>query len=123
MLVYVEGDTDALLDDAKAVVTLLHSCYPGHPWRVTCKPGLIFIQHMDFPSNWGMTLRVTEADHDAAVMKKRISMLAGEWLERANIIRGRYDAEQPAPRVEGVPEKFQPAELQNHNDGLVVTNG
>ena len=35
-------------------------------------------------------------------------MKAGEWLERANLKRGRYDEEQEIGRVEGVPEQDQP---------------
>jgi hypothetical protein len=108
MILYFEGDTQALEEDAKGVLSLLWNCYPGHPWSVTCKPGIIFIRHMDFGSNWGMNIKVTKFDYDAAVLKKKIIMLAGEWLERANIKRGRLDADQETVRVEGVPEKFQP---------------
>jgi len=112
MLIHVEGPTPALLDDAKQIIHLLHTCYPGHPWSVRCEKGFVFIRHLDFPKNWGMGLRVSEVDHDAAVFKKKITMLAGEWLERACMRRGRHDAEQEIGRVEGVPEKEQPVAVR-----------
>lgn len=108
MLIYFEGATPALEDDAKGILSLIWNCYPGHPWSVRCDHGIIFIRHMGFPGNWGMNIRVTEFDHDAAVLKKKIVMLAGEWLERAGMARGRHDADQETQRVEGVPEKYQP---------------
>lgn len=118
MLIHIEGDTPALEDDARAIVALLWNCYPNHPWSVTCKPGLVIIKHMDFPRQWGMALRVSEADHDAAVMKRKIITLAGEWLERANLKRSAYDSDQPSYRVEGVPEKYQPGQML---DNMTVT--
>lgn len=66
---------------------------------------------MGFPGNWGMNIRVTEFDHDSAVLKKKIIMLTGEWLERAGLKRGRYE-DQEIERVEGVPEKYQPKKVE-----------
>lgn len=108
MIIHYEGDTPALEDDAKGILSLLWASYPGHPWSVRCMRGLIFIRHMDFPTNWGMALRVSEVDHDIAVMQKKIVMLAGEWLERANLKRGRYEDGNDFYRVEGVPDDDQP---------------
>ena len=102
MLIGYEGDTPQLEDDAKGVLSLLWAAYPGHPWYVKCGGGIIFIRHMDFPGNWGMVLRVKEFDHDAAVMKKKIIMLSGEWLERANQKRGRHEEGQETKTVDGV---------------------
>lgn len=108
MILHTEGPTEALHDNAKEIVDLISTVYPGHPWAVRCDKGFIFIRHLAFGSNWGMNLRVKEADHDAAVLKKKLVMLAGEWLERAGMKRGRYDPDQETYRVEGVPEHFQP---------------
>lgn len=107
MLIGYWGESPALEDDAKGVLSLLWACYPNHPWVVKCFPGLIHIQHSDFPPSWGMALKVREADHDAAVMKKKITMLAGEWLERAQLKRGAGEAEQQIVSVEGLPIKYQ----------------
>lgn len=105
---YFEGKTTALEDDAKGVLSLLWATYPGHPWAVKCDTGMIFIRHLGFDGKWGMNLKVSEVDHDAAVMKKKIVMLAGEWLERVGMIRGRHDSDQEIEHVEGVPQKYQP---------------
>ena len=107
MLIGYKGDTPFLEEDAKGVLSLLWATYPGHPWCVWCMKGYIFIKYLGFDSPYGMGLKVTEADHDAAVMKKKIVMLAGEWLERAGLKRGRSEDED-IQKVEGVPEKYQP---------------
>ena len=99
--------TDMQQKEADEIVGLLDTCYPGHPWAVRVYGGCIFIRHLQFGSNWGMNIKVKDVQHDAAVQKRTIVRLAGEWLERAGMRRGRYDVEQPDYRVEGVPERFQ----------------
>ncbi len=94
------------------ILEVLTTIYPGHPWAVRVYDGGFFIRHLDFPSQWGMNCKYRDFAHDAAVLKREIILKAGEWLERANMKRGRYDADQPAYRVEGVPERFQPPEFR-----------
>ena len=108
MIIYAEGATQAQEDEAKMILDVLSTAYPGHPWGVRVYDGGFFIRHLQFPKNWGMNLKYRNVSHDAAVMKREIISKAGEWLERANIKRGRYDGDQPDYRVEGVPEKDQP---------------
>ena len=107
MIVYSEGGTKAQEDEAEMILGVLSTIYPGHPWAVRVYDGGFFIRHLDFPSNWGMNCKYKNFSHDAAVLKRTIIMKAGEWLERANLKRGRSD-ESPIIRVEGVPEKDQP---------------
>lgn len=38
-------------------------------------------------------------------------MMAGEWLERAGLPRGRADADQPIEHLEGAPAWAQPKKL------------
>ena len=64
--------------------------------------GGFFIRHLAFEGNYGMNCRYSVFSHDAAVMKREIIMMAGEWLERAGMLRGRYDDEQAAGHVEGM---------------------
>lgn len=109
MLIYSEGATQAQEDEAETILGVLSFAYPGHPWGVRVYDGGFFIRHLAFPSNWGMNCKFSELGHDWAVMKRTIILRAGEWLERANMARGRYDAEQEIVRVEGVPERDQPA--------------
>ena len=55
-------------------------------------------------------------------MKREIIMKAGEWLERAGLVRGRANGDE-IQRVEGVPEKYQPnqkiilSETKEEKDG------
>lgn len=119
MIVHQEGMTQAQEDEAHSVLDLLTVCYPGHPWSVRVAGGVIFIRHLEFEGNWGMNIRVTEFDHDSAVLKKKIIMLAGEWLERAGMRRGRFE-DQPTTNVEGVPQEFQPRQSKPPIDMAVV---
>lgn len=109
---YAEGMTDAQELEAKGILDLLDVCYPGHPWSVSVRPGCIFVRHLLFGTNYGMNLKTKETDHDAAVMRKKIVLLAGEWLERAGLKRGAMDPLQTPTRVEGVPERFQAKEVK-----------
>ncbi len=106
MLVEIHGDTPAQEEEAKRILFgILWPAYPGHPWSVHVRRGGIFIKNLEFPGRWGMFLRTSEVDHDAAVFKKKIIMLAGEWLERAHQIRGRHEEGVEVTHVEGVREK------------------
>ena len=107
-VIHQEGMTDAQEKEAHDILGLLSLVYPGHPWSVRVMPGLVFIRHLEFGKQWGMNLRTSEVDHDAAVLRRKIIMLAGEWLERAGLARGRADADQPTDWVEGVPLIDQP---------------
>lgn len=108
MIIYSEGATRSQEDEANMILDVLTRIYPGHPWGVRVYDGGFFIRHLDFPANWGMNCKYRDFGHDAAVLKREVIMKAGEWLERANMKRGRCDPEQEIERVEGVPEKYQP---------------
>lgn len=111
MMLYSEGKSDAQQHDANRILELLTTCYPGHPWAVRIDHGIIFIRHLGYGDKsrdepgWGMNLKTREVDHDWAVLKKKIVMGAGEWLERAGLARGRYDADQHVEHVDGVPQR------------------
>ena len=107
MIIYSEGATKAQEDEANTILGVLTTVYPGHPWGVRVYDGGFFIRHLDFPSTWGMNCKYKNFSHDAAVLKREIIMKAGEWLERANLKRGRAN-DDVIGRVEGVPEKDQP---------------
>lgn len=120
MIVYSEGATKAQEDEANSILEALSTAYPGHPWGVRVYDGGFFIQHLQFPTNWGMNCRHQNMfDYSASAFKAQVIRMAGEWLERADMRRGRYDGEQPDYRVDGVPEKHQPH--QPLPDGMTVT--
>ena len=88
MILYSEGATQAQENEAEAILFVLTDIYPGHPWAVRVYPGGFFIRHLAFPNNWGMNCKYRDFAHDAAVLKREIIMMAGEWLERAALKRG-----------------------------------
>ena len=106
MILYSEGATKAQEDEANMILEVLTFAYPNHPWAVRVYDGGFFIRHLDFPSEWGMNCKHKDV-YSASNLKRQIIMLAGEWLERANLRRGWGDL-TPIERVEGVPEKDQP---------------
>jgi len=107
VILYSEGDTKTEEADSHKVLEILCDAYPGHPWATRVSGGVIFIKHLEFGTNWGMVKKFADIKHDAAVFKKEIIMAAGEFLERAGLVRGRANGDEIA-RVEGVPEKDQP---------------
>lgn len=108
MLLYSEGGTKAQEDEAEEILECLTTAYPNHPWGVRVYDGGFFIRHLAYPHNWGMNYRGSKESYSASALKRQIIIMAGEWLERAGVARGRFDADQEIVRVEGVPEKYQP---------------
>jgi hypothetical protein len=107
VIIYSEGGTKLQEDEANSILETISFAYPGHPWGVRVYDGGVFIRHLDFPSNWGMNVKYKTAGYSASAFKRELILMVGEWLERANLKRGRWD-ETPIARVEGVPEKWQP---------------
>ena len=107
MILYSEGASKAQEDEAEQILGALTLAYSGHPWAVRVYDGGFFIRHLDFPANWGMNCKAAKVDWSASYMKREIIMKAGEWLERANLTRGRANGDE-IQRVEGVPEQYQP---------------
>lgn len=121
MILYTEGKNEAQMSEAEKVVGILTACYPGHPWAARVDDGLIFIRYLDpnLSGNWGMVLKTKDVEHDAAVMKKKIVMLAGEWLERAGLKRGRNNDDE-IQHVDGLPDKHQPNYVSQVNFEHVI---
>jgi len=108
MILYTEGGTTHEEADAVYVMNVLCTAYPNHPWSVQINQGVLIIKYLGWDNHgWGMIRKMKDFSNDANVFKKSIIMAAGEWLERAGIVRGPGE-EAPIVRVEGVPEKHQP---------------
>ena len=108
MILYNEGATKAQEDEGRDIIDVLTMAYPGHPWGVRVYDGGFFIRHLAFPANWGMNVKFKSVGHDWAVMKREIIVMAGEGLERAGLVRGRYDSDQEIEHLEGAPANVQP---------------
>lgn len=112
-MLYTEGDTDFEQSDAHKVMELLTAAYPGHPWAVRVAGGVIFIRYLDLRlnGNWGMAMKQKDTQHDAAALKKEVIRMAGEWLERSGLARGRSNGDEIVT-VEGVPARYYPKPLE-----------
>lgn len=112
MMIYSEGGTKAQEAEAESILDVLTTAYPSHPWGVRVYEGGFFIQYLDRPFNkpYGMNCKVKDFGYSASAMKRQIIIMAGEWLERAGLARGRSNGDE-IKWVEGVPEKYKPREL------------
>ena len=117
---YQEGMTDAQEAEAHAILEVLTFAYPGHPWAVRVYDGGFFIRHLEFPANWGMNHRSGKQTYSASALKREIIRMAGEWLERASLKRGRWD-ETPVRRLDGLADRFQPYQPIPENMKIVST--
>lgn len=99
------GDTPAQEEEAKNVLNWLWQAYPGHPWFVKVYQGGMYIKHLDFEGPWGMRAKFSQDGYSASALKHSVIMKAGEWLDRANIPRSRYDSDQEFYKVEGTEKK------------------
>ncbi len=97
-----EHDRDDSMADE--VLSILLTAYPGYDWFVTIRSGVMHIKILTLSDRWGMALHYNDIKHNAGARKKDIIRAAGEFLERANLHRGkaRRDA---LKRIEGVPQR------------------
>jgi hypothetical protein len=104
--VVVGIDTEHTQDEPLAEQMLADLCttYPGHAWFVVIRGGIVQIKDMDLNDKWGMALHYSQIKGDAKDRKRDILRAAGEFLERANLKRGRK-TDDVALKVEGIPDK------------------
>jgi len=107
MILYSEGGTKSEEADSHHVLEILVAAYPGHPWATRVEGGVVFIKHLELGNNWGMVKKFADINHDATRFKHEIIMAAGEFLERAGLVRGRANGDEIV-HVEGLPDKHQP---------------
>lgn len=102
--VIVEGETGA--DDTLAgqVMQALTDAYPGHPWHVAVRDGLIILKHMRLSGKWAQ-IKHTTGIYSASELKKVMVTLGGEFLERAGMTRGEAKEGEYKRVVEGIPDK------------------
>ena len=101
----VEAKTPQERAFGKQVLEVLDQFYPGHSWYVFVGGGIMAIKNLSFSSKWGMVRKLKNIQHDAMVWKREIIRAAGEFLERANIKRGKREMGQKTFKVEGIPQR------------------
>ena len=89
---------------AREALNALDTHYPGFGWTAMVRGGVLMIRLPAFNAKWGMNTRITEFDHDATTLKKRVIMAGGEFLERARVRRAGFHGDA-VKQVEGVPER------------------
>ena len=85
---------------------MLHAlvcAYPGYPWFVMIRGGIVQVKVMGWSEKWGMALHYKDIAHDANDRKRSIVRAAGEFLERANMVRGKANGDR-IEALEGVPQ-------------------
>jgi hypothetical protein len=102
-IVGVDVEHEADMTTAKNVLHALIVAYPGYEWFVVIKGGVIHIKIQNWSQAWGMCLHTKDVSHDAAVLKRSVVRAAGEFLERANMVRGRSENKRLIA-IEGVPD-------------------
>ena len=89
---------------AGEILRTLVDTYPGQHWFVVIRSAVIQIKISNWSGSWGMILHYKDISHDASYRARKVKQAAGEFLERANVIRGRGNGEK-VKHIEGVPEK------------------
>lgn len=103
-IVGIECKDEADMPLAREVLGYLVFKYPGYQWFVYIAGGVVQIKISNWSDKWGMVMHMSQIAHDAAVRRKSVIRSAGEFLERANMIRGRATGEQ-VKSIEGVPQR------------------
>jgi len=105
----VEGHELADIALAKRCADALNEHYPGHLWAVHLNDeemgGILIIRNLAVSFQYGYVLHLSTIHADPNL--KCVMRAGGEILERASMIRGRWDGED-AKYIEGVKPQHQP---------------
>ena len=112
MILWSEGANKNQEDEAEMILEALTVAYPGYPWAVRVYDGGFFIRNLELPSNYGMNCRTSTKMYSASAIKREVIMMAGEFLERCRLRRGKANGD-PLVHVEGVPDRFQPVQSKS----------
>ncbi|HEY6020313.1 MAG TPA: hypothetical protein VIY48_10530 [Candidatus Paceibacterota bacterium] len=72
---------------AKKALEVLTKYYPGYSWFVRCDGGVLDIKAAEI-GRASMVRHLNKIEHDWTIFEKDILMAAGEFLERAYLLRG-----------------------------------
>lgn len=103
-VVGIDCERDADVPMASDVLYTLVCAYPGYAWVVMIRGGVLQVKIGDWSQHWGMALHMNDIQHDAGKRKRDVLRAAGEFLERARMIRGQHHGAKPVS-IEGVPDK------------------
>lgn len=83
------------------ILGILCAAYPQHDWAVRIDGGLLIIKNLRISNNYGMVRQFDDIAHDAGRRKREVIMAAGEFLEAANLVRGKHREGEYAMTLEG----------------------
>lgn len=99
------------LPKCKEIGEYICQAYPGYTWHIRIDGGLLIIKNMSISTTASMVRKYNlTIAQDATRMKRDVVMAAGEFLEAANLRRGKHIVGEYAKTLEGLPkgEKFKP---------------
>jgi len=102
--VLAETETVKDLDLCKEALDVLNTHYPGHFWAVKVMQGIIHVKNMSFSNQWGIARKLGQMEWDAMVFRREVMRAGGEYLERAKLLRGRWNGDQ-IQGLDGMTEK------------------
>jgi hypothetical protein len=106
----VEGHASELDDIllAKRAHDTLAKHYPNHMWgvNVDSEQGVLTVKAFNISGRYGFMLKLSTVYRDPDL--RCIIRGGGEILERAGMIRGRWDGETLPFKIEGVKPQHQP---------------
>lgn len=101
-----QGDPSEILDmdKAKEVGETLQRHYPGHLWAVAFQGGVLVVKNLAISSFYGFIIKHHNSFSASDLAKKAVEA-GGELLERAGMVRGKWDG-QFAGKFEGSDPRF-----------------
>jgi hypothetical protein len=88
---------------------VLAPVYPGHTFSVwVYDNGGFSILDLRYPQNLRMNIPNAPHAYSISAFKKAVLMAYGEWLERTQQKRAKYDDGFVITHVDGAEEKYQP---------------
>ena len=96
-----ESDNDIDQPMANEIGETLSTTYPGYAWHVRIGGGVVIIKNQSISPTWAMVCKYSLIAHDAGIRKKEIVRRGGEFLECANLVRGRAIAGDAAKQLDG----------------------
>lgn len=92
------------MEKAKEVGDALNEHYPNHMWAVSWQGGVLVVKNLAISTFYGFVLKYADA-YSASQLKKNAVKAGGELLERANMVRGKWDG-QFAQVLDGSDRRF-----------------
>ena len=98
-----ESADAANLPKCKEIGEYICAAYPGYSWHIRIDGGMLVIKNMSISSVNAMVRKYSDIAHDAKRRKVEVVRAAGEFLEAANLRRGKSEG-VIATNLEGIPK-------------------